>query len=113
MFVVKISFKSRKLEKQLTVARELKKTYGSMAKKVNQRMKELEAADNLEVFMTIPAARCHKLKGDREGEYAVSISGNYRLIFRPDHDPVPRKGDQSIDAIRVTDIQIMGTEDYH
>ena len=84
-----------------------------MAKKVNQRMKELEAADNLEVLMTLPAARCHKLKGDREGRYAVHISGNYRLIFKPDHDPVPRKEDQGIDAIRVTDIHIMGTEDYH
>src|SRR4030042_3847401 len=99
---MKISYKSNKLEKRLTEAKEIQKAFGTMAKKVNQRMMELRAASNLEVMKTIPAANCHELKGDRQGEFAVDISGNFRLIFKPDHSPVPRKEDKSIDCIKVT-----------
>lgn len=84
-----------------------------MAKKVNQRMKELMASSNLADMKTIPAANCHELKGGRRGEFAVDISKNFRLVFIPDHDPVPRREDNSIDCKKVTAIQISGTEDYH
>lgn len=110
---MKISFKSNKLARSLTEAKEIQKAFGLMAKKVNQRMKEISASDNLEVLKSIPAAKCHELKLNRKGEFAVVISGNYRIIFIPDHHPVPVKDDSSIDCIRITDIQILGTEDYH
>lgn len=97
----------------MTEAKEMKKEFGTMAKKVNQRMMELESSPNLEVMKSIPTANCHKLTGDRKNDFAVDISGNFRLIFRPDHDPVPLKDDRSIDCIKVTKIQIRGTEDYH
>jgi plasmid maintenance system killer protein len=84
-----------------------------MAKKVNQRMQELISSQNLEILKTIPAANCNELKGDRKGEFSVNISGNFRIIFKPDHHPVPFKDDNSIDCIRITDIKILGTEDYH
>lgn len=32
--------------------------------------------------MNLPGYRFHPLKGDRKGEYAVNVSGNWRLIFR-------------------------------
>ncbi len=32
--------------------------------------------------MNIPALKLHKLKGDLAGFYAVSVSGNWRVIFR-------------------------------
>lgn len=110
---MKISYKSNKLEKSLTEAKEMQKAFGTMAKKVNQRMKELSASANIEVLKTIPAANCHELKGDKKGQFAVDISANFRLIFVPDHDPLPVKDDNSIDCIRITDIQIIRTEDYH
>ena len=91
----------------------MQKAFGTMAKKVNQRMKELSASANIEVLKTIPAANCHELKGNRKGQFAIDISGNYRLIFVPDHDPIPVKEDKSIDCIKITDIQVIGTEDYH
>jgi proteic killer suppression protein len=110
---VKITYKTNKLEKQLTVAREMHKAFGTMAKKVNQRIREITASANLEVLKTIPAARCHELKGDKKGQFAVDISGNYRIIFEPDQNPIPLKHDNSIDCIKITDIKILGTEDYH
>lgn len=110
---MKIKFKTNKLEKQLTDFKIMKKSFGTMAKKVNQRMKELSASKNLEILKAIPAARCPELKGDKKGEFAVDISGNYRIIFEPDHNPIPVKDDNSIDCIKITDIKIIGTEDYH
>ena len=47
--------------------------------------------DRLEVCkapgdMDLPGYRFHPLKGERAGEYAVSVSGNWRLTYRFDGD---------------------------
>lgn len=110
---MKINFKSKSLERQLTIPKEIQKRFGSMAKKVNQRMKELKAADNLAVMRTIPAAYCHELKQDRKGQLAVKISGNFRIIFVPDHDPVPSKEDGGMDWQSITIIKVEEVIDYH
>jgi plasmid maintenance system killer protein len=110
---MKILYRSKKLEKQLSNASEMKKAFGTMAPKVSQRKDEIIASDNLRVLMNIPAAKCHALMGDRRGEWAVSISGNFRLVFTIAQDPIPLKDDDTIDTSKVTDIKIEGTEDYH
>ena len=84
-----------------------------MARKVNQRLKDLTEADNLAIMKTIPAARCHELTGDRKGELAVDVSGNYRMIFEPSNEPIPKKGDGGLNWDEVTKIQINEIEDYH
>lgn len=110
---MEISYKNRKLEKQLTDPREMDKSFGQLARKVNQRLKDLSDADNLAIMRTIPAARCHELTGDRNGELAVNVSGNYRLIFIPNHKPFPKKLDGGLNWENVTKIQINEIEDYH
>jgi toxin HigB-1 len=35
-----------------------------------------------------PGSRLHKLHGDREGFWSVSVSGNWRVIFRFEDDEV-------------------------
>jgi plasmid maintenance system killer protein len=110
---VEISYKSRKLEKQLTDPKEMSKSFGQLARKVNQRLKDLTDADNLGIMRTIPAARCHELTGNRKGKLAVDISGNYRMIFEPNHHPIPNKDDGGLNWEEVTKIQINEIEDYH
>jgi plasmid maintenance system killer protein len=110
---VEISYKSKKLEMQLTDPREMVKSFGQMARKVNQRLKELTDADTLAIMRTIPAARCHELTGDRKGELAVDVSGNYRMVFKPNHNPNPKKNDGGLNWDEVTKIQINEIEDYH
>lgn len=110
---MKISYQNNKLEKQLSSGSEIKKAFGMNAKKVAQRMSEIEASPNLAVLMQIPAARCHRLKGDLEGEWAVSISPNHRLLFMIADNPVPRKDNGEIDTILVKEIKIITTTDYH
>lgn len=110
---MKLTFKNRKLEKQLTDPKEMTKSFGQLAAKLKMRIKNLRDSDNLAMMRNIPAARCHELAGDRRGELAVDVSGNYRLIFEPCHDPVPRKADGGLDWDAVTCIQLNGIEDYH
>jgi proteic killer suppression protein len=31
--------------------------------------------------MSLPGYRLHQLKGERKGQWAVSVSGNWRLVF--------------------------------
>lgn len=108
-----VTYKSRKLEKQLTDPKEMAKSFGQMARKVNQRHKDLSDADNLAIMRTIPAARCHELTGNRKGELAVDVSGNFRIIFEPSHSPLPKKNDGGLNWEMVTKIQINEIEDYH
>lgn len=110
---MKITFKNRKLAKTLTDPISLTKSYGSLAKKIHQRLIELGDAENLEVMKTILAARCHELGGTRKGEFAITVSANYRLIFEPHHQPVPRKQDGGLNWKEITEIQINEVTDYH
>jgi hypothetical protein len=56
---------------------------------------------------------CHQLSADRVGQFAVHLWGSYRLVFEPDHDPVPRLNDGGIDRARITQIKIKEVVDYH
>lgn len=42
----------------------------------------LESAAGPEEIGRLPGARLHQLKGDRHGQWAVWVSGNWRLVFR-------------------------------
>jgi plasmid maintenance system killer protein len=104
---------SNKIKKKLSSPSEIQQAFGTMAKKVQSRLDDISASPNLKVLMQIPAANCHPLSGKRSGEWAVDISGNHRMIFEIDHDPIPRKDNGEILAIEVTDIRIIETTDYH
>jgi proteic killer suppression protein len=36
--------------------------------------------------MNLPGYRLHRLRGDREGQWAVSLSGNWRIVFEFEDD---------------------------
>lgn len=110
---MRISYASNKLEKQLSSATEIKKAFGDMAKKVAARLDDIKSAPNLAILLQLPQANCHALKGNRHGEWAVSISGNYRIVFIIGHDPIPVTENELIDTTCITDIIITGTLDYH
>jgi proteic killer suppression protein len=111
---MQLNYKNRKLEKSVATLVAIATNYGTRAKQVNQRLNELKAAPNLETLKSIPAANCHQLVGNLEGKLAVDISGNFRIIFEPNHIPLPLKEDGGLDWKLVTEITIeqIGT-DYH
>ena len=108
-----ITFKTNKLEKTLNNPGEIKKAYGSMSKRVVQRMDQLQAAPNLASILSMLSLECHALTGNRQGEWSISISGNYRLIFEIQHNPIPLKDDGGVDSIMITNIKILEITDYH
>ncbi len=110
---MQIDYKNNKLAKSLSSPKEIVRNYGQRAKHVNQRLMELQAAATLAVMKTIPAANCHELTGPRKGQLAVSISGNWRIIFVPGHHPIPQKEDGGMDWTQITIIEITEVIDYH
>lgn len=111
---MKISYKSRKLERSVATPGAIKTNYGTRAKLVNIRLEELASAKNLETMRNITKANCHELSGNRQGELTVDISGNHRIIFIPDHDPIPLKPDGGMDWLGIAQIIITEIgEDYH
>ncbi len=73
----------------------------------------LKNARTLADVPSTPPERCHPLKADREGQYAVDLVHAQRLVFKPNHDPVPSKDDGGIDPAEVTSIIIVDVVDYH
>jgi toxin HigB-1 len=57
----------------------------------------LEAAADLSEMATMPGWKLHPLKGDRRGEYGITVTANWRITFR-------------LRESAVTDIDF---EDYH
>jgi len=111
---MEIKYSSNRLEKSVSSPKEIVKNYGTRAKKVKQRLDELKAAANLAVMMTIPAADCHELDGNRKGQFAVQISGNHRIIFLADQATLTIKENGQTDFTAITIIEILNIgEDYH
>jgi proteic killer suppression protein len=111
---MQVFFRSKKLQKTCSSAREIQKIFGvSRAKKLQQRLLELSAADHLSQISRLPPARCHEMTGDRQGQLSVDLDQPYRLFFIPADDPVPRKADGGLDWDAVTAIEIVEIGDPH
>ena len=79
---MEIRYKTHKIEKVCTIACEAEKRYGmKMALKIHQRIDEIDAPDTVEEMVQFHIGRCHPLKGDRKGQYAMDLVHPYRLVF--------------------------------
>jgi len=108
-----ICFKSEKERKLFNSQELLSRKYGhETAKKIRQRLDDLHAADTLEDMRKLPG-RCHELTGNERGKFAVDLPHPRRLLFTPNHNPIPEKPDGGIDWSRITVITILGVVDYH
>ena len=67
------------------------------AAKIKRILAALEFADNLAQIATMPGWKLHPLKGDRKGDYSISVTGNWRITF-------------TLDGNSITNIDF---EDYH
>lgn len=71
-----------------------------MAEKIVFRINQLIAADSVEMLIQFNMGRCHPLKGDRQGQYAMELVQPFRLVFE--------KNGREIQVVRIVAI-----EDYH
>lgn len=111
---MKIEIDTRRLANVLNSEREMVKEYGKrMSKVLARRLAVLANAPNLATVPTNKPERRHALKGQRAGQQAVDLVQPYRLVFKPAHDPLPKRRDGGLDEARVTAITIIEVADYH
>ncbi len=77
-----VEFRTNKLENCFVENIQAVREFGhQVAKKYIQRIQLMKAASCLDEVMGLPSLNCHPLKGNRKGQYAIKLTGFYRLIF--------------------------------
>jgi plasmid maintenance system killer protein len=110
---IEIKWADRRLEKSCATDKAGQRRWGADGWKLLQRrLASLAAAPTLKDMYGLPG-HCHPLGADRPGQFAISLWGAARLVFVPNHDPVPRLDDGGIDTRLVTKILITEVVDYH
>jgi proteic killer suppression protein len=69
-----------------------------IGRKYIQRLAVLRATEKFSQLYSFQALRLHPLKGNRAGQYAIILTGNYRLIM---------------ERVEEDRVRIMDVEDYH
>jgi proteic killer suppression protein len=111
---MEVSFATKRLAKILNSEKETVREFGSkLGKSIMRRLAVLEAANCLEDVPIRPPFRRHELKQNRKGQFAVDLEHPYRLIFKPNHNPIPVKADGGLNLKKITAIIILEMEDYH
>ncbi len=73
------SFKHKGLEKFFTKGSK-SGIQAVHAPRLEERLQALHTATEIE-DMDLPGWRLHSLKGEREGLWAINVSGNWRIVF--------------------------------
>lgn len=111
-----ITFSDRKLEKICNSDREMRKKCGAQrAKLLRRRLVQLLSAPTLAALGPpyVGPGRCHELTGNMEGSLSIDLDGPFRLLFRPNHNPLPQRQEGGLDWDAVTAIEIVGIENTH
>jgi proteic killer suppression protein len=96
---VDIEFSSHHLTKASLSFSEAGQLFGiPVGRKYIQRLAVLRATDKFTQLYGHKALRLHPLKGDRAGQYSITLTGNYRLIIK---------------RVKEDIVRIMDVEDYH
>ena len=111
---MEISFAQSKLQKLCNNSKKLRGEFGpKCAEKIARRLAEMEAADSLEELRLLPQSRCHELTGDYDGCLAVDLQHPLRLVFQPNHKPLPLDKGGGLVWAEVTRLLILEVTNYH
>jgi len=111
---VLVTYATTKLSKLCTTQKKLVRTFGSKcAEEIEDRVTTLMAMPTLADVPTCPPERRHKLKGDRNSQWAVDAYGGVRICLVPANEPLPIASDGAIDLTQVTEIEIVDVGNYH
>jgi proteic killer suppression protein len=110
---VDITFDNTRLEKLINDTKQLQKEFGIvMADIIRLRMDDLSSVKTLEDVRNLPG-KYHELTSDRKGQIATHLKQPKRLIFVPDHDPIPINEGGGMDWKKINRIKIIEITDYH
>ena len=84
---MEIAFRTRKLQRQYQRSADAARAYGDeVGRKYIARIDLMKQARDIEELRQLPVLHCHPLKGDRAGQWAVTLTGFHRLIFTLEGD---------------------------
>ena len=84
---MEVTFRTRKLQRQYERSAEAIRAYGQqVGRRYIARINLIKHARDIEDVGQLPGLDCHPLKGDREGQCAVTLTGFHRLIFTLEGD---------------------------
>ena len=110
---IDISWADRKLAKDCATDRAGVRRFGPQQwEALRRRLAVLRAAPTLADMRGTPG-RLHPLGADRAAQYALDLRGPSRLVFEPDHEPLPEQPAGGLDETKVTAIRIVEVVDYH
>jgi len=96
---VHIEFSSHRLAEASVSLSEASRLFGvPVGRKYIQRLAVLRATDKFTQLYGHRALRLHPLKGNRTGQYSMTLTGNFRLI---------------VEKIEEDKVRIIDVEDYH
>ena len=83
-----IQFRTNKLENAYRNTKDGIRLLGAEShRKFVQRIDLMGVARSIEELSILPGLHWHPLKGDRVGQFAVTLTGNFRLILTAVEDP--------------------------
>ena len=96
---MEIEFSSNRLANASVSLSEASRLFGApIGRKYIQRLAVLRATERFTQLYGHRALRLHPLKGNRAGQYSMTLTGNYRLV---------------VENVREDRVRIMDVEDYH
>ena len=113
---MEIYFSTKKLLKQMSQNKEMVRVHGALrTKKLKRLLTALWAAPNLAVFAPpmSPPHRCHELTGNLKGKLSLDPEHPYRLLFVPNHTPLPQREEGGLNWCQVTAVTIIKVENTH
>lgn len=111
---MQVSFQTSADQKLFSDFNNLRKKFGQeQANLIQRRLSQLLDANTLDDLRKLPQVRCHELSQNRAGQLSVDLKHPYRLIFRPDHEPIPQKATGGLDWSQVTAVLIVEVVDTH
>lgn len=108
-----ISFKNNKLRNYANNDKQgIKKLGALLHKKYKKRLDQLRNSKTLEDVRHQPG-RFHELVQNRKGQWACDLSHPYRLIFKPQEEPIPCNTDGRYIWQEILGVEILEIIDYH
>lgn len=82
---MKVTFRNRSLKERYEDVNKASRAWGTqVARRYIQRIGQIEAMPTFHSLFSIRSLRLHPLKGNRRGQYALTLVGRYRLIIEQD-----------------------------
>lgn len=88
---MQVRFRTTRLRTCYEQARHAERAWGAdVAAAYRRRIETLKACETLQAVRAFRHLRLHKLKGDRQGRYALTLHGRWRLLVTFEEGPPVR-----------------------